>query len=174
MVQVAKTYDQAQEANAAVIELAASGFGDVAILNITEGGAPVVGRTRGGEAEERAERERSMVVVNPPFGSAATAMRILQRHGQGDVFELDAAGTRYARPTTRSVDVPAPFSRALGLPVLLKSAPLASLTTPRTLSSMLGIPELTRDQRGHASLIDHPAPFSSLLGLPVLIGERRA
>jgi hypothetical protein len=33
----------------------------------------------------------------------------------------------------------------------------------------LGLPELTRNQHGHATLLDNPAPLSSLLHLPVLV-----
>jgi len=35
----------------------------------------------------------------------------------------------------------------------------------------LGVPELTHNQHGHATLLDDPAPLSSLLHLPVLIKE---
>jgi len=42
---------------------------------------------------------------------------------------------------------------------------------PRTTSETLGVPELTHNQHGHATLLDDPAPLSSLLHLPVLIKE---
>lgn len=133
-----------------------------------------------------------LVVVRAPFGTALTAIRMLDAYNPVAVDVAHPELYMRARPTGSAAhsDNPAPFSRALGLPVLSSD--------PALLSRLLGLPVLSRRPArttlapsrptfpvrmireaaplsrllGLPVLFRHPAPFSALLRLPVLIHDR--
>ena len=201
MTRIGLVYEHAQDAVAAFTELKRRGFSDVMMSDRADDWtvSPEANpdAIAAAPTDERSSPVGTLVVVNAPFGSAAAAIRLLEQHGTGKAFEFANAAPRHAG--IESDWVAAPLSTALALPVLISSKPTPSLTRPRTLSSILGIPELvrfsallplltksqrpfsslsssqrgwsklSRNQNGHASLIENPTPLSSLLGLPVLL-----
>jgi hypothetical protein len=126
------------------------------------------------------QRGGALVVVHPPFGSALTAITVLDKHGP---VETGLEEKSEVGPTW---DDAAPLSSALGLPVLSHNPTpfatfwnLPSITAGRaSLSKALGLPELTHspaplsDAIGLATLSDNPAPLSKALGIPLLAQHR--
>lgn len=129
---------------------------------------------------------QSLVAVRAPFGRALEATDVMD--GVDGVVQGSLA--RY-----RGSD-PAPFSAALGLPVLSRSRPTSTLTRPRwhlsskfgmgllskgaaPFSSLLSIPLLTRPKKGRTSSWGMPllsstgAPFSSLFGMTTVLRRKR-
>ena len=119
----------------------------------------------------------SLVIVRAPFGTGGHAVEILERYAPVD------SGLPKDNDLGLSWDDAAPFSSALHLPALSKAgaSPFSefwSLPTGSgkswTLSSLLGLPELTSSGAPTTSglglpLLSHKAaPFSSLFGLPLL------
>jgi hypothetical protein len=180
---IVRMYQTKERARDAVAKLKDAGFSDDVILELTPGSAQSVANAvlagqmmgrRAGFYAERVKNGRSLVAVNPPFGQGHAATEILDGCGPVDQdLEMpeDTVETKWGGA--------APLSEALGLRVLSRNdpAPLSDtlgirtksrreyyLTTelssqnPAPLSSMLGLPVLSRD----------PTPLSSMLSLPVL------
>ncbi len=97
----------------------------------------------------------TLVTLRAPLGTAARAIRVLDRHDPLSV----GAGPIYAEQ-----DDPAPFSKALGLPVLTRTgAPVFGGLSRRQTS---GTRLLTRAPR--AKLMRSAAPLSRALGMTLL------
>lgn len=138
---------------------------------------------------------KTLVVVHAPFGRAVLAMDLLDQFGPVDT------GLAIAPEPGPTWDESAPLSSALGIPTLLRGSPtpLSSLFGMGTkvegrslfgfffgelashrfsLSSLLGMPMLTRNPAPLSSLVGLPlgsrkaAPFSSMLGLKLLTARR--
>jgi hypothetical protein len=192
MTQIARVYDDAQSATAAANELRKRRLGNVAVVSappndtqqasnpdyivaaIREAGFRI---SAADTYADRVKRGGSVVIVDAAFGTAATAIRILERHGPGET--VSPGGAPAARPSAgasaRNVEpdtAAAPLSAALRLPVLTGSTPSASPPGSATTSAMLGVPELmrsgssfpllTENQDGWSSLAHSQKPFSSL------------
>ena len=123
------------ETNRPVEELMATGLSESAARAYAEG------VLRGGKA----------IVVRAPFGRASLAIRVLDQFSPTDVGVPDTYQS--------TVDIAAPLSDWLGLPVLSRN--------PAPLSSLLGIRTLTEGGT-QTKLIEEPAPLSRALGLPLL------
>jgi len=102
--------------------------------------------------------ERPVVEVDPAFGFARSATEILEKRRPGDTAPAEVL--EVADPAMHrgyggmEGDTPAPFSEAIGMPVLTSGDGF--------LSSRLGW-----------KLLSHSAtPFSDLLGLKVLLNDR--
>jgi hypothetical protein len=118
------------------------------------------------------EQGAGLVVVRAPFGTARTAIEMFEEFNpvQADVAHPDLYLTTGTYESEDIADNAAPFSRALGLPILSSE--------PAPFSRLLGLPVLSRRQLRTrlapsrptfpVRLIDEPAPLSRLLGLPVL------
>lgn len=102
-------------------------------------------------AAEAVRRGGTLVVVDAPFGSADWVISTLQRHG---AVALDTED-RYVGAFSG-----APFSEALGLPLLWNE--------PAPLSRLFGLAVVSSDSRSNTPLVDEPAPLSRLFGLPLL------
>ena len=113
-----RAYANLEDANATAWELMEAGIGG--------------GRTR------VIQGARPMVEVEPAFGTARTAISILEKQAEGGTGGSDDA---------------APFSRALGLPVLTKGGFLST-------------------HFGWKLLSKSPTPFSDLFGWKVLLNEK--
>jgi len=183
-----RMFDAAADATDVVEELKQWGFADH--LQVVSGTADAAGMTKLGfdqaSAEGIAERINAgaaLVVVNPPFGKAIWATRILQGP-QGSDHEM-AAATPVASRSTKEFDNAAPLSSKLNWPVLLRNpTPLSSFLKIPTLSKRqnprskeLGVPLLSRaaaplsSKAGLKTLLSNPAPLSSLLGMKILINN---
>jgi len=172
MTQITRVYDTPDQANAAVAELAQRGFEHVACVagGKSGNGADVLEPIRSAgvspsHAEAIAERVRrggAVVSVRAPFGTATTVTGILNRHAP---VEPDAATSA---PRQDGAAEAAPLSAALELPVLAETPSAGSRATassgPRTLSQMLGIPELIDSNTFFSGfpLLIRSRPFSSL------------
>jgi len=169
MTQIVKLYDDAKKAQAAVAELKAASFDN---------------------AELVANKEGSVVSVDPPFGKGAQAEAILNRHGPSQ-----AAVSGYSRTSSSNLtgaprltdsrttfggifpELTSPnfFLSSMFGPLLSRSqAPMSSLASSQKpwsslTSSQKPFSQLAANQNGSAKLINDPAPFSSMLGLPVLL-----
>lgn len=117
---------------------------------------------------ERVGNGGALVIADPPFGSGARVVEILERARPSDsglsrAMEVRAPEPAYDGP---GQDDAAPLSRALGLPLLSNN--------PAPLSSYFKIPTLLRRQNpkpaplGLPLLLDKAAPLSSMIGMPVL------
>ena len=109
---------------------------------------------------DRVRQGETLVTVQAPFRYAGLATSILDRYSPSDTG-LGDQGYEKAPP-----DPAAPFSRAIGWPVLSHN--------PTPLSSWLGWPTLTTSAplpKPRHDLIDDPAPFSKKIGMPVLAGD---
>lgn len=108
---------------------------------------------------ESLERGRSMVAVMAPFGAALDAVKIMQSNGAVDIDSQPAYIPSNA----------APLSDTLGIPTLSEFSPTVGLASSNwSLSSLFGIPLLTRSQRGKAKLSDTKRPWDNSFGLPML------
>jgi ferritin-like metal-binding protein YciE len=180
MTQIARVYDNSQNATDAVNELKNRKIDNVAVVSAPQkNGQAQASNTidivaaieqAGLEAAsadryaERIKRGGSVVIVNAPFGTAAKTQKILEAHGPGETIIPDTiprAGSN-VRAVTASDPTAAPLSAALNIPVLADSTPAATLAAPKTLSSMLGIPELTTFHSRFPLLTESQAPMSSL------------
>lgn len=93
---------------------------------------------------------RSLVSVSPIYGRGMEAIEIMERSGGS----VDSALLR-----RYSSGSPAPFSDAIGMPVLTKFVPITGLISSYwRFSSLFGLGLLSRSA----------APLSSIFGLPVL------
>ncbi|MDF3810993.1 MULTISPECIES: hypothetical protein [Rhodopseudomonas] len=132
---------------------------------------------------ERVRRGGAVISVRAPFGTATTVTGILNQHGQSQANAAASNGS--SRPKPGSDNAPrrdgaaepeskaAPLSSALDVPVLAESSsgwfgtkgsaePRSS--GPKTLSQMLGIPELIDSNTFFSGfpLLIRSRPFSSL------------
>lgn len=122
------------------------------------------------------ERGCGLVTVHAPFGSATTAIEILDEFGPVD------SGLREPEDRLTPWDPATPCSHLMGLPVLVNhqdsfsgfwSLPMLSREGGTT-SAALGLRELSDNTGpyqgvlGQNLLMDNPAPLSSALGLPLL------
>lgn len=119
---------------------------------------------------ERVGNGGALVVADPPFGSGARVVEILERSRSSDsglsrAMEVRAPDTAYGDGGPGQDDA-APLSRALGLPLLSNN--------PEPLSAFFKLPTLLRRQNpkpaplGLPLLSNKAAPFSSAVGMPVL------
>lgn len=129
---------------------------------------------------ERVRRGGTLVTVHAPFGTAAAAMNILDRHGPVDsgVPELkdDLVAWDEAAPCSSALhmrvllDDSATFSKFWNVPPLLKNA--------ATTFSALGIAETVASKGPYSGTFGMPliskkaTILSSMLGLPVLSKPR--
>jgi hypothetical protein len=123
-----------------------------------------ISRHRAHRYAERLKQGGALVVVHPPFGTAAVAEEVL------DSFEPVATGVPdrdYASDADFDDDA-TPFSRWLGWTVLLRNS-------PSPFSDTIGWNTLAKpDSRSYPASIPLPllggsaAPLSKMLGLPVL------
>lgn len=130
-----RIYANMEDANATAWELMESGLGG--------------GRTR------VIPGDRPVVEVEPAFGMARSATAILEKRRPGDMAPAEVI--EVSHPSAAGAaggDEPAPFSTALGLPVLTSGDGF--------LSTRLGWKLLSRSA----------TPFSDLLGLKVLLNEK--
>lgn len=126
------------------------------------------------------QRGQALVTVHAPFGSATTAIEILDSHGPVDSGLVETED----RPVPW--DDATPCSNVMGLPVLLGhddsfsrfwSVP-ALISGGRTTCTSLGLPELSSNDGPYTGLLGMPllsskgTALSSMLGLPVLMGKR--
>ena len=151
--------------------------------------------------EDRIGAGHALVIVDPPFGTGAEAVEILDAAGPADTQAEETSGafpSTYhhvghdnAAPLSHAFGLPvlsheaAPFSRLLGLSTLsrkqspgAKSHGLPTLThNAAPLSSALHIGTLTRNAAPlsstlHVGTLSHAAaPLSRALGLPVLASK---
>lgn len=130
-----RIYATTEDANAAAWELMEAGIGG--------------GRTR------VIPGERPVVEVDPAFGTARSAIAILEKRRPGDTSPADIIEVADASDAFGATgDDAAPFSRALGMPVLTKDQSF--------FSTYLGWP-----------LLSHSAtPLSDLFGWKVLLNEK--
>jgi hypothetical protein len=126
-------------------------------------------------------RGGTLVTVHALFGSAGTAIEVLESHGPIDAGVPDTSDRLNpwddAAPLSSVLNFPpllsndATFSRFWNVPVLTKRG--------STLFSKFGMPEISGSSGPYKgvlgqSLISHKAtPLSSMLGLPVLKPSRR-
>jgi hypothetical protein len=162
-----------------VVKPPAAGAEDSVVTAIAEGG---ISRSRAEKYAESVKKGHTLVIVHPPFGSAALAEEVLDHFGPAessvpardfeDAYDFDDDATPFSRALGWKVlsHDPAPFSSALGWATL--SNPSAKTYkgafgdvklshNPTPLSSALGLRVLSRKA----------APFSALLGLPTLISK---
>jgi len=129
-----RAYANLEDANATAWELMEAGIGG--------------GRTR------VIQGARPMVEVEPAFGTARTAISILEKRRAGDLAPAETVDLAdQAEGGTGGSDDAAPFSRALGLPVLTKGGFLST-------------------HFGWKLLSKSPTPFSDLFGWKVLLNEK--
>ena len=95
------------------------------------------------------------VSVRAVFGWAAIATEVLERSG--------AVATGISDASDAETDQAAPFSAALGLPVLSRN--------PTPLSSLLALRVLSKRQNPGVRLLHAAAPLSRGFGLPTLSGD---
>jgi hypothetical protein len=211
-VTVIRMYSTAQTADNALKELKRHRFssGDIHVVHPPAAGAPegatVAAIIEGGVSRHRAERYAvgvakggSLVIVHPPFGSAAKAEEVLDHFGPvetgvptrdfdtGTDFESDA--TPFSRMMGWKVlsHNPTPFSDALGWKVLSnqKSAHYPATFkikllshTPAPLSRAFGMPVLSHKAAPFSAMLrlktlsDKAAPFSAMLGLKTLSSKQ--
>ena len=117
---------------------------------------------------------RTLVAVQPPFGTGGMAEEIL------DEYDPVESSLVIARPDAMPLwDEAAPFSSTFQLPVILKTSTSFSsfwglpVITRRfkSFSALLGLPEVTRSAWyvfGSPTLSRSGRSFSSMLGLPML------
>ncbi len=181
-----RIYDSEQQGLAAAREAEEAGFETVHFLAATAVAgreeeavrfAAEAGCIAGGQIRSCAEAlrgGRSIVAVSAPFGRGLLAGEILDRHGPSGELEV---------PSPRN---PAPFSEALGIPVLADRSPMTDLSIfqfsfgePKVsrnaapFSSRLGLPLLTRNKSKRSSfglplLSKSAAPLSSMFRMPTL------
>jgi hypothetical protein len=168
---ISRLFSSEADANAAVDELKKIGF-RAELMMIVAGSAehPVttgsiialgVGKTNAQHVADRVNHGGALVVMDPPFGSAATAIPILERKRSGDTEDVGIDHHHYG-----SHDAAAPLSSMLNWPVLLHN--------PSPLSSFFKWSVLSEDQKakddsmGMKTLSHNPAPLSSLLSWPLL------
>jgi hypothetical protein len=128
-----RAYANLEDANATAWELMEAGIGG--------------GRTR------VIQGARPVVEVEPAFGTARTAIAILEKRRAGDLAPAEIVELADTTGGSGGSDEAAPFSRALGLPVL---------TDGGFLSTHFGWKLLSKS----------PTPFSDLFGWKVLLNER--
>ena len=190
MTRIARVYDDSKNATDAVNELKNSGIADVAVVstprNRTDSPASAedivtsiekagVQSAYADSYAERIKRGGAVVIVNAPFGTAKKAAAILNRHGPGQTSTVVQAKNPGERGATESDATAAPLSTAFNVPLLTESSTSSPKVGSKTLSSLLGIPELvssnkffsgfpllTQNQKPFSSLARNQAPFSSL------------
>jgi hypothetical protein len=127
------------------------------------------------------QRGGALVTVHALFGSAGTAIEVLENHDPID------SGVVETRDKLAPWDDAAPLSSVVGLPPLLSNDSTFSrfwnvpVLTKRgsTLCSKIGLSEVSASSGPYrgvlgSSLISHKAtPLSSMLGLPLLKASRR-
>ncbi len=173
---ISRMFQDAQDASAAVDELARAGYTRHDIHLFT-GGTSVdvlessgIAPKRAQELASRLEQGGALVVFAPPLGGGVVATEILERPRPSN---SDAPHTDYEAPPTdhealRAREA-APLSAALGMEVLSRD--------PSPLSSLLKMPTLSRRQSPGSSSFGLPllsnkaAPLSSRLGLRLLSRE---
>ena len=174
---IVRLFNTTEDAMAAVNELKDFKYGRVGIQLVAETEDPFsfesmkemgVPDAEAQRFSERVGNGGALVVADPPFGSGARVVEILERSRSSDsglsrAMEVRAPDTGYNGPDQ---DDAAPLSRALGLPLLSNN--------PAPLSSYFKIPTLLRRQNpkpaplGLPLLSNKAAPFSSAVGVPVL------
>lgn len=195
MYPVTRFYESEHAAQAAVENLAAAGvspgvvmaihpttpMADSAVDKAIEEGR--AGSGHRAQLKRALERGRSIVTVKPGFGWGSLVETTLDRAGPVDTEAL----------VDYVPNDPAPFSDALGFPVLVSdSTPNARLSVfnskssfgfkllssnPTPLSSLLGLKVLTSSKgsisKGSSveSMSSKAAPLSSMLGLKLLSGK---
>ena len=122
------------------------------------------------------KRGSTLVTVHAPFGTAASAIDVLERHG------ASPSGLPEVKERLRAWDDAAPLSSALSQRVLLDDSATFSrfwnvaplLKSGATTSSALGMPEISRSSGPYSGAFPLPllsrkaTPLSTMLGLPVL------
>ena len=180
MFRVVRIY-ASEEAARAAVEDAGQAFETVGVIGPDEGSVDAGIKAGFIDSSQRARCARALgngqwvVGVSAPFGYAVVAERALERHAPIETLPV---------PTGSN---PAPFSSALGIPVLsnVKSS-TRLLTTNRFIfgepklskkaapfSSILNLPLLTKSQLqkstfGIPLLSKNGTPFSSMFRLPLL------
>ena len=128
------------------------------------------------------KRGGTLVTVHAPFGTAVSAIDVLERHG------ATASGLPEVKDDLQAWDDAAPLSSALSQRVLLDDSATFSrfwnvaplLKSGATTSSALGMPEISRSSGPYSGVFPLPllsrkaAPLSTMLGLPVLSKSRAA
>ncbi len=178
-----------------VVQPPAPGAEESVVSAIVEGGIP---RSRAEKYAESVKKGSTLVIVYPPFGSAALAEEVLDNFSPvesevpardfTDAFDYDDDATPFSRALGWKVlsHNPAPFSSALGWATLTnpksKTYPAAFgkvtlSANPAPLSNALGLRILSRKPApfsglfGLRTLISKAAPFSEKLGLKTLISK---
>ncbi len=173
-MQISRLFHASADAQKAFDELKHAGFENAQLIGGTGAAAGTDELHRHGITQESAAHlaERlsagaALVIVDPPFGYAQEATKLLEAAGPAEDAGQSMAG--YAGLHGVSPDNAAPFSNAFGWPTLSHD--------PAPLSRLLGMPTLSRSQspgatsHGFATLTHNPAPLSSALGLPTLTGK---
>jgi hypothetical protein len=173
-VPVIRLYESQQAAESVRAELKRQRFSYADIHAVHppapgEEAATVAAIVAGGVSKHHAEKYAEgvnkggfLIIVHPPFGSAALAEEVLDHFGPIDsgVAARDYEGVDYESDAT-------PFSRAMGWKVLSHN--------PEPFSSFLGWKTLSDTKTGTypatfkaRTISQAAAPFSRLFGLPVL------
>ena len=189
---ISRLYGAASDAVACVADLKEHGFGegevyavappppgqnDLSTLAATIAQGNVL-KAKAAVYAEGVAKGGTLVTCHAPFGAAAKATAILDRHNRIDSGVPDPVYPRII------YDDAAPFSSSLQIPALLDDpAPLSSfwnlpvLTPGRaSLSEKLELAELSSNPAplssalGWSTLSSNPAPLSSLFKLPLLKG----
>jgi hypothetical protein len=181
-----------------LVHPSAGGAADVTVAAIIEGG---VYRARAERYAEAVNKGGSLVIVHPPFGTAAVAEEALDRFSPIDTgipsrdFDTGVDYENDATPFSRLfgwkvlLHSAAPFSDALGwntltsqkssaYPAIFKMRMISHTAAP--LSHALGLPVLSHKAApfssalGLATLSSKAAPFSDMLGLKTLTTKQLA
>jgi hypothetical protein len=198
MTQMTRLFDIPSQAQAAFDDLKQRRFEQVELLLPTgirerRPGDDLIARLqRAGIDSARAEacadavrRGSAVVAVRAPFGSAKLAAAILDRHAPDASPQPVSTPPRASgdtespsRPTAaRRSSGPKTLSQMLGIPELIASNTFFSgfplLIRSRPLPSpRRQVPDSSRPAKQTATRIDDPAPASNWLGLPVLSKNR--
>jgi hypothetical protein len=181
---ITRLFASPDDAAAAVADLKQAGFRPDSIEVVTKSDAGAGATAIGHKGVPKANAERyaaavaeggALVLVGPPFGTAAKATKILEISRPGDT------GTAHAVYEVTSLDEATPLSSAAQIPVLINDpAPLSSYFKIRTLTkepytfpTFLGLGLLSNviaplsTWLGWPVLSSNPAPLSSAIGAPV-------
>lgn len=166
-----RLFNSIEDATEAAQELKKSGIGRVGIrlLEHTEDGVDLdtmqqagASGTQAKQFAKRMEDGAKLMIVDAPFGTAATVLDVLEKTRSQDTGVFQAIEARAQGPAH---DDAAPLSSKLGYRVLWDN--------PTPLSSYFGWPLLSKRQRPQSTLglpllSDTAAPLSSWTRLPTL------
>ena len=171
-MKICRVFNATEDAAEAAADLRQATFGRLGIQTVSKTAEAVSAESievQGiiqSDAEGLAEQVNhggTLLIVDAPFGTAATVVEILRRaraHDSGRPQVVASSGPAATAATLRS-QAATPLSTALDMPVLLSD--------PAPLSKYFKWPTLTRTATTSRSpLFNKPAPLSSLFRLPIL------